>query len=155
MAAWQQGSAGQQCALAARSKGCFRRARPACRPGSRTEKLDTSLLWRASFGFLACVHTRSTSTFQCLLPPLFPELSRKSHLFTWAASGLSSALSALLGIAHRLLWLGKAPENHPAQPSSHSATAATKSCPSAPHLCLSETPPGRGIQPPVPVNIQK
>lgn len=63
----------------ARNKVYFRRAKPAFRSGSRTEKLDTSLLWRALFVFLAD-HIRSTSTFQCLLPPVFSELSIKESL---------------------------------------------------------------------------
>lgn len=63
----------------ARNRVYFRRAQPVCRSGSRTEKLDTSPLWRVLFGFLAD-RTRSTSTFQCLVPPLFSELSIKESL---------------------------------------------------------------------------
>lgn len=63
----------------ARSKAYFRRAKAAFVSGSRTEKLDTSLLWRAFLVFLAD-HTRSTSTFQCLLPPLLSELSINESL---------------------------------------------------------------------------
>lgn len=50
----------------ARNEVYFRKAKAHFRSGSRTEKMDTSLHSRACVVFLAD-HTRSTSTFQCLL----------------------------------------------------------------------------------------
>lgn len=67
--AHQELSIWKQCPLTsctARNKVYFRKAKPHFRSGSRTEKIDTSLHSRAYFVFLAD-HTRSTSTFQCLL----------------------------------------------------------------------------------------